>query len=147
MPISEALAIADSKELDLIEIAATSTPPVCKIANYGKFRYEQQKRENLAKKNQHQQLLKEIRLHPRTDKHDVNFKLAHAKEFLAEGHKVKFTVIFKGREMAHQEIGRELLQSILAEIKSECKIDSPIRVEGRNMSLVVSPDKTKKQGE
>jgi translation initiation factor IF-3 len=147
MQTREAIALAESKELDLIEISSTSEPPVCKISDYGKFRYEQQKRENLAKKNQHQQQMKEIRLHPRTDKHDVNFKLTHAREFLGEGDKVKFTVIFKGREMAHQDIGRQLLSGILEALKDESKIDSPIKMEGRNMSLVLSPDKKNKKTE
>ena len=111
--IKEALKKADERELDLVEIAPQANPPVCKIIDYGKFLYEQQKREKLQKKKQHVSILKEIRLHPNTDKHDFDFKLRHALNFIDDGNKVKVSVIFKGRELAYTDIGKELLQNLL----------------------------------
>lgn len=140
----EALKLAQSKEMDLVEIAPQANPPVCKIIDYGKLRYEQQKRDKLQRKNQQQQQLKEVRLHPRTDTHDVEFKTRHAREFFEHGHKVKFSVLFKGREMAHKEIGRELLETIIQSLVNEAKVDQPIRMDGRNMSVILTPDKKKK---
>lgn len=140
----EALKLAQSKEMDLVEIAPQANPPVCKIIDYGKLRYEQQKREKLQRKNQLQQQLKEVRLHPRTDTHDIDFKTRHAREFLDHGHKVKFSVLFKGREMAHKEIGRELLDTIIQSLVNDAKVDQPIRMDGRNMSVILAPDKKKK---
>ncbi len=133
------------RELDLVEIAPQATPPVCKIIDFGKFRYEQQKREKTQRKNQHNQQMKEVRLHPRTDMHDVDFKTRHAREFLEEGHKVKFTVVFRGREITHQNIGRELLEGIIQALVEDAKVDQPIRMDGRNMSLILSPDSKKKK--
>jgi translation initiation factor IF-3 len=140
----EALQIARERELDLVEIAPQATPPVCKIIDFGKLRYEQQKREKAQRKHQQQQQLKEVRLHPRTDTHDIDFKTRHAREFLHEGHKVKFTVVFKGREITHQNIGRELLEGIIEALSDDAKIDQPIRMEGRNMSIMLAPEKKKK---
>lgn len=140
----EALKLAQSKEMDLVEIAPQANPPVCKIIDYGKLRYEQQKREKLQRKNQLQQQLKEVRLHPRTDTHDIDFKTRHAREFLEHGHKVKFSVLFKGREMAHKEIGRELLETIIQSLVNDAKVDQPIRMDGRNMSVILASDKKKK---
>ena len=140
----EALQIARDRELDLVEIAPQATPPVCKIVDFGKLRYEQQKREKIQRKHQQHQQLKEVRLHPRTDSHDVDFKTRHAREFLQEGHKVKFTVVFKGREITHQHIGRELLEGIIEALADDAKIDQPIRMEGRNMSIMLTPEKKKK---
>lgn len=145
MSSREALQLAMERELDLVEIAPQANPPVCKIIDYGKFRYEQQKREKNQRKHQHQQQLKEVRLHPRTDTHDIDFKTRHAREFLAEGHKVKFSVVFRGREMTHQEIGRELLQGIIDALADTAKIDQAIRMDGRNMSLIMAPELAKKK--
>lgn len=140
----DAMQIAMDRELDLVEIAPQATPPVCKIVDYGKLRYEQQKRDRVSRKNQTNQQLKEVRLHPRTDTHDIDFKTRHARDFLKEGHKVKFTVVFRGREMSHQNIGRELLQGIVDSLVEDAKIDQPIRMEGRNMWMTLVPDKKKK---
>lgn len=145
MSAREALQLAMDQELDLVEIAPQATPPVCKIIDYGKFRYEQQKREKGQRKHQHQQQLKEVRLHPRTDTHDIDFKTRHAREFFSEGHKVKFSIIFRGREMTHQEIGRELLAKIIELLSDVAKIDQPVRMDGRNMSLIMSPEAIKKK--
>ncbi len=136
----DALRIAQERELDLVEIAPQAKPPVCKIVDYGKFRYEKQKREKQQRKSQHKQQLKEVRLHPRTDTHDLDFKKRHATEWLEAGHKVKFSVFFKGREMAHKDIGRELLVSIIEDLKSISKVDQDVRMDGRNMHMTLSPD-------
>jgi len=145
MSSREALQLAMDRELDLVEIAPQANPPVCKIIDFGKFKYEQQKRDKSQRKNQHQQQLKEVRLHPRTDTHDVDFKTRHAREFLDEGHKVKFTVVFKGREITHQEVGRELLENIIQILADDAKVDQAIRMDGRNMSIILAPDAKKKK--
>jgi len=122
-----------------VEIAPQAKPPVCKIIDYGKFRYEQQKKDKLQKKNQQVSVLKEIRFHPNTDVHDFNFKTRHAINFLEEGNKVKATVVFKGREMAYIEQGEDLLNRFLEELKDIAKVEVEPKMEGRNMSLIVVP--------
>jgi translation initiation factor IF-3 len=138
--------MAEEKEQDLVEIAPQAKPPVCKIINYGKFRYEQQKREKLQRKNQTVSVLKEIRFHPNTDVHDFEFKSKHAINFLSEGNKVKATVRFKGREMAYKDQGSDLLERFIERTEEYAKVETPIKMEGRNMSviLVPLPKKTKK---
>ncbi len=136
---SEALSIAELKHLDLVEIAPKANPPVWKLIDYGKFLYEQQKKEKLQKKNQSQKVLKEIRFKSRTATHDFNFKLKHARGFIAEGSKVKAFVMFRGRELAHTDIGKELLVKFVEAMSDIAKIDSPISNEGRNMSVTLSP--------
>jgi translation initiation factor IF-3 len=137
------LKISAERGQDLIEIAPQAKPPVCKIIDYGKFRYEQQKREKLQKKNQTVSILKEIRLHPNTDVHDFEFKAKHAINFLEEGNKVKVSVMFKGREMAYTEQGEELLNRFIERIEDIGKIESPIKMEGRTMNVILIPAKTK----
>ena len=122
-----------------MEIAPQAKPPVCKIIDFGKFRYEQQKREKLQRKNQSVSVLKEIRFHPNTDVHDFEFKSRHAINFLEEGNKVKATVLFKGREMAYIEQGEELLKRFIEKVKDISKIEMEPKLEGRNMSLIVVP--------
>ncbi len=129
--------------LDLVEIAPQADPPVCKIIDYGKFKYEQQKREKFQRKNQQVSVLKEIRLHPNTDVHDFEFKTKHAINFLEEGNKVKAVVFFKGREMAYTEQGEELLKKFIERTENCSKVETPIKMEGRNMSVILVPDKTK----
>jgi translation initiation factor IF-3 len=141
----DAIQIARERELDLVEIAPQAVPPVCRIVDFGKFRYEQQKREKTQRKSQTNQQLKEVRLHPRTDTHDVEFKTKHAREFLKEGHKVKFTVVFKGREITRREIGQQLLEEIIVMLADEAKVDQPLRTDGHNMSVILSPDAKKKK--
>jgi translation initiation factor IF-3 len=122
-----------------VEIAPQASPPVCKIINYGKFRYEQQKREKLQRKNQTVSILKEIRFHPTTDVHDFEFKAKHAINFLSEGNKVKATVMFRGRQMAYTQLGEELLQRFIERIEEFSKVETPIKMEGRNMSVILVP--------
>lgn len=126
-----------------MEIAPQAKPPVCKIIDYGKFRYEKQKREKLQRKNQTVSVLKEIRLHPNTDVHDFEFKAKHAINFLEEGNKVKVSVMFKGREMAYTEQGEELLNKFIEKVEDVGKIEAPIKMEGRNMNVILVPSKTK----
>jgi translation initiation factor IF-3 len=123
----------------LVEIAPQAKPPVCKIIDYGKFRYEQQKREKIQKKNQVVSVLKEIRFHPNTDVHDFNFKARHAINFLEDGNKVKATVMFKGRELAYTEQGEELLNRLLERVQDVSKVEVPIKLEGKSMSVILIP--------
>jgi len=131
--------MSEEKEQDLVEIAPQAKPPVCKIIDYGKFRYEQQKRDKLQRKNQSVSILKEIRFHPNTDVHDFEFKAKHAINFLNEGNKVKATVRFKGREMAYKEQGSDLLERFIERIEDYAKVETPIKMEGRNMSVIMVP--------
>jgi translation initiation factor IF-3 len=144
MSPKEALDIARERGLDLIEIVPNAQPPVCKIIDFGKWKYEQQKRDKQAKKSQHQQLLKEVRFHPNTDTHDFEFKVRHARGFIEEGHKVKAYVQFKGREVAYKQFGEELLNSFKARLEDIAKIDQDISMMGRMMSMVLSPSGKKK---
>jgi translation initiation factor IF-3 len=135
--------IAAERNLDLVEIAPQAKPPVCKIIDFGKFKYEQQKRDKLQRKNQQVSLLKEIRLHPNTDVHDFDFKVKHAINFLEEGNKVKAVVLFKGREMAYTELGEELLKKFIEQTQDYAKVESPLKLEGRNMNVILAPAKVK----
>ena len=137
--VKDALKLSNERGQDLIEIAPQAKPPVCKIIDYGKFRYELQKKEKLQKKNQQVSVLKEIRFHPNTDVHDFDFKTRHAINFLEEGNKVKATVVFKGREMAYVELGENLLKRFLERVQDIAKVEVEPKMEGRNMSLIVVP--------
>jgi translation initiation factor IF-3 len=139
MPPEEALAIAREGGLDLVEVAATSRPPVCRIMDYGKYKYEQKKKS--ASKKSHAASLKEVKLRPGTDQHDLNFKLNNARKFLMEGDKVKITVMFRGREMVHTYRGRDQLDEVLKQLGSIAKVESTPRMEGRFMSMIVVPDR------
>ncbi len=141
--VRDALRIAGERGQDLIEIAPQAKPPVCKILDFGKFKYEQQKREKIQRKNQQVSLLKEIRLHPNTDVHDFEFKAKHALNFLEEGNKVKVVVMFKGRELAYTEQGEELLNRFVEKVQDVAKVEVPIRLEGKNMTVILIPSKTK----
>jgi translation initiation factor IF-3 len=132
--------LAGERGKDLVEIAPQAKPPVCKIIDFGKFRYEQQKKEKIQKKNQQVSVLKEIRFHPNTDVHDFDFKTRHAINFLEEGNKVKATVVFKGREMAYVEQGEDLLKRFLERVQDVSKVEVEPKMEGRNMSLIVVPN-------
>ncbi len=141
--VRDALKLSAERGLDLVEIAPQAKPPVCKIIDFGKFKYEQQKRDKLQRKNQQVSLLKEIRLHPNTDIHDFEFKVKHAINFLEEGNKVKAVVLFKGREMAYTEQGEELLNRFIERTQDVAKVESPLKLEGRNMNVILAPAKTK----
>lgn len=141
----EALQTARSRGLDLIEISPTSKPPVCKIADYGKFNYERQKKEKATKKHQHVMHIKEIRFNPNTDTHDVSFKTKHLRQFLLEGHKVKAFVMFKGRMITHPEIGRKLMDDLVENLMDIGKLESPPKMEGKQLIAYFLPDKNKVQ--
>lgn len=138
MPTSEALELAKQSGLDLVEVAADERPPVCRIMDYGKFKYEQKKKQAKSQKT-HQVQVKEIRLRPKTGEHDVDFKVKQARGFLAERDKVKVTIMFKGREMAHVDRGRELILGVIASLEDVAKIEKPPSMEGRSMTAVLTP--------
>ena len=143
LPTREALAKAKELGLDLVEVSPKSRPPVCRIMDFGKYKYEQAKKARVARKRQHQVVLKEVKLRPKIEKHDYDFKKKHVAEFLEHGDKVKITLMFRGREMAHAELGRKLLDRLANELKDIAKIESPPRQEGRMMILLLTPIATK----
>jgi translation initiation factor IF-3 len=135
----EALAMAQARGMDLVEVSPTARPPVCRIMDYGKFKYEQNRKARKARKNQHQMQLKEVKLRPKIDDHDYDFKMAHARAFLEGRDKVKVTVTFRGREMAHPELGHALIQKAIAALADVSTIESPPRPEGRTINAVLMP--------
>jgi len=139
--IQEALAKARSANLDLVEISPDAEPPVCRIMDYGKWQYQQKRRIREAHKKHlhHITTLKEIRLRPETDKHDLDIKLNHAREFLAKGHKVQFTMFFRGRQMLHRDRGYAMLEQITESLQDLSKVERPARMAGRRMTLLVVP--------
>ena len=142
-PTEVAMQMADDQDLDLVEISPHADPPVCKIMDYGKFKYEQQKKEKEARKKQHTIELKEIRFRPHTDTHDFNFKTKHAKGFLEAGHKVKAYVQFRGRDIIYKDHGMEVLARFIQELGDLAKIDQAPKMEGRRMTTILSPIKKK----
>ena len=139
LPLNKAIELAKQEGLDLIEISPNAKPPVCKIMDMGKYKYDLQKKANVAKKKQKTVALKEIKLRPGTDTHDYNFKIKNAKKFITKGDKVKFTVKFKGREMQHTELGKELMNKIIEETKDIAKVESRPKFEGRQMVMIIQP--------
>jgi len=139
VPLREALNKASDAGLDLVEISPNAEPPVCKILNLGKFLYEEQKKKKEAKKKQKVVQTKEIKLRPTTDKHDLEYRIEHAKEFLAEGDKVKFMIKFKGRENAHQEFGYQKMNEILEALKDLCKVEQSPRMEAGSLTTLLGP--------
>ena len=125
----------------MIEISPQATPPVCKILDFGKYRYEQQKRKNEAKKNQKVVEVKELKLRPMIETHDYEVKVKQAKKFLDQGNKVKFTMRFKGRELSANDMGKKILAQLLDDLDGVCKVDSEMKLEGRQMTMVVAPAK------
>ena len=139
LPTKKAVAMAKEERLDLIEISPNANPPVCKIMDIGKYKYDMQKKASKAKKNQKTASLKELKLRPGTEIHDYNFKIKNAKKFLTKGDKVKFTVKFKGREMQHTELGKELMNKIIDETKDIAKVESHPKFEGKQMVMIIQP--------
>ena len=145
MNIKDAIALAREEDSDLVEIVPNANPPVCKIINYGKYKFELQKKNKEAKKKQKLVQLKEIKMRPQISVHDYNFKMKHIREFLNEGNKVKITIMFRGREMAHTEFGHDLVDKIIKDLENEASTEKPPKMEGRNLSAVLNPvNKTKK---
>lgn len=145
LSLYEAIAMAEDVGLDLVEIVPTSTPPVCKIMNFGKFRYDQTKREKESKKAQHQVKVKEIKIKPNIDIHDLETKQRHAREFLSKGNKVKITCTFRGREMAHPEIGEKIVEDFCAALEDIAMVEAPPKLLGRMLSGVLAPGPKKKK--
>jgi translation initiation factor IF-3 len=141
MTPQQALTIAEEKGLDLVEIAATATPPVCRIMNSGKFFYQQAKRESEARKHQRHIQVKEVKFRPKIDEHDFQFKKRNTERFLLDGNKVKSTVIFRGREMVHNEIGRRILNRLASELVEVALVEVPPRQEGMTMVQILGPKK------
>ena len=135
----EALRIAREKELDLVEVSPNARPPVCKIMDFGKFKYEEKKKQNEARKRQTQIALKEIKLRPKTDDHDVEFKVKHVRRFLEEGNKVKITVRFRGREITHPETAKRQIDLIIEAVDDLGSVETPARLEGRTMTAILTP--------
>jgi len=140
-PLSEALNIAKEKGCDLVEVSPNASPPVCRIMDYGRFKYQQSKKHHQAKKKSTQSIMhiKEIKIRPRTEEHDIQFKVRHIKRFLDNGDKIKISLIFRGREIAHPELGQELLERIVEEIKDCGVVEQPPELEGRNMTMLLAP--------
>ena len=139
VPTAEALKMAKERELDLVEVAPTANPPVCKILDYGKYRFEQEKKLRDSKKNQKILKLKEIRMQPKIGSGDLDTKAKHIKEFLADGNKVKVTIRFRGRELAHTELGLVVLDEVLKRLNDEFTVEKAPAMEGRFMSMMLSP--------
>jgi translation initiation factor IF-3 len=139
MDTERARTLARERGLDLVEVAATTRPPVCRIMDFGKYKYEQSKKDRKARSKQHQQQLKEVKLRPKIEKHDLEVKVRAARRFLTERHKVKLTMNFRGREVTHSEIGREILIRVALELDDVALVESPPRMEGRFMLMLLSP--------
>lgn len=137
--IREALAYAQERNLDLVEVSPTAKPPVCRVMDFGKFKYEQNKKAQKARKKQHITHLKEVKLRPKIEEHDYNFKVEHGRQFLKDHDKVKFTVMFRGREMAHPEAGLRLLEKVIRDLEGVGQVEIPARMEGRSMTLLMIP--------
>jgi translation initiation factor IF-3 len=135
VPVEKGQQLADEEGLDLVEISPDATPPVCKVLDFGKYRYEISKKEKDSKKKQHVIVLKEIRLRPRTEDHDLEFKIKHARKFLEQKNKVKFTVMFRGREMAYKEFGEKLLDRVVEKLDDIAKIEMDKKFEGRSLTM------------
>ncbi len=143
--LREALTLAEQRGLDLMEVAPNAVPPVCRIVDYGKFRYEQTKKDREARKNQKQAELKEVRLKPKTDDHDLEVKAKQARKFLLGGDKVKFTVRFRGREIFHPDIGREMLEQMAEDLRDVAIVEQRPLMEGRALSFLLAPNTKAKQ--
>ncbi|MFH1625946.1 MAG: translation initiation factor IF-3 [Pseudomonadota bacterium] len=139
MPLKEALGIAREEDLDLVEVAPNSNPPVCRIMDYGKFKYKQSKKVHDAKKSQTTFQVKEVRVRANTEEHDLQFKLRSIKRFLETGNKAKISVIFRGREISHREMGAQMLDRIAEQVKDIGVVEQRPKLEGRNMAIIIAP--------
>lgn len=139
VPLKQGMDLAEQHGLDLVEISPTAEPPVCKVLDYGKFKYEAQKKANEARKKQKVISLKEIKMRPNIDPHDYGIKMKNVRKFIEDGDKVKFTLRFRGREMSHQEQGMKLMQQVKADMGETIKVESEPRLEGRQMVMVIAP--------
>jgi translation initiation factor IF-3 len=136
----EAMSMAREAGMDLVEVAPNNSPPVCRIMDYGKWKYNQKKKDHKAKVKQHQVVLKEVRLRPKIDPHDQEVKLKKAREFLEKGNKVQFTMLFRGREMAHTDLAMQIFNTIIENLQDIAKVESPARQQGKRMNMVMTPE-------
>lgn len=143
MPVADALSRALAAGLDLVEIAPTADPPVCRIMDYGKFKYEKSKKAKEARKKQHVMHLKEIKLHPKTEDHDFKFKMDHARKFLVKGDRVKITIVFRGREITHIDFGAHMMEKATNAVIDLAQVEMSPKMEGRNLISIVVPEKSK----
>ena len=141
LDIQEALDLAAQQDLDLVEVAGQADPPVCRIMDYGKYKYDQDQRQKEARKKQSQVVVKEMKMRPKIDRHDYETKKGHVVRFLHQGSKVKVTIMFRGREMAHQDLGRKLLDKLAEDVAEIARVDTAPKVDGRNMTMVLGPYK------
>ena len=141
LALSDALRIARELDLDLVEVAPQARPPVCRLLDYGKYRYEMAVKAKDAKRKQASSVLKEMKMRPKIDIHDYNTKKGHIERFLGGGHKVKVTIMFRGREMAHTELGAKILDRLAADLSSIAHVETPPKLDGRNMTIVFAPSK------
>ncbi len=146
IPTREALEMARERGLDLVEVAPNASPPVCRLMDYGKFRYEQSRKERESKKHQHVTRLKEVRVEPKIGKADLETKGRQAGKFLDAGDKVKLTVLFRGRSITHPELGRDLLDQLSAQLQDHGTVEQPARMEGRTMTMILAPSRTRAAG-
>ena len=144
LSINDALERARQEGIDLVEVAPKGDPPVCRLMDYGKWKYDQKKKEHKSKVKQHNVVLKEVRLRPKIDKHDRDFKLKQARDFLEKGSKVQFTMLFRGREMIHVDRALEILNAISQELLEIGRVESPARRQGRRMMMIMTPEVTHK---
>ena len=147
MPLPQALQIARDADLDLVEVAPTANPPVCRVMDYGKFKYEQAKKERESRKNQHLSVLREVRMRPKTGIHDIDMKARTAEKFLKGGDKVKITIMFRGREMIHPEVGKAILDTVTDKLKEVSIVEKPANMEGRFLSVILAPGQAKQAKE
>jgi len=139
--LPEAISLARQMDLDLVEVAPTATPPVCRIMDYGKFRYEESQKAKESRRKTSHISIKEVKFRPKIGKGDFDTKVRHMQDFLNDGHKVKVTLQFRGREMAHPELGSRILDAVIEQVGAVAKVESQARLEGRNMTMVLAPEK------
>lgn len=144
LTLMDAISRAEQVGLDLVEIAPSADPPVCKIIDFGKYRYQQTKKEKESKKSQHQVKVKEVKVKPSTDEHDLQTKLRHAREFIIKGNKVKITCVFRGREMAHPEFGERIVRKFCEDMADIAAPDSPAKMFGKALTVILAPGAKKK---
>lgn len=137
----KALAVAEAKGLDLVEVAPTAQPPVCRVMDYGKFLYEQRKKARESRKGQTTSVIKEIKISAKIEEHDIDFKINHIKKFLSQKHRVKVTVVFRGRELSHTDLGRQLLDDLIKTLADVAVVENEPKLEGRMMSMLLAPVK------
>jgi len=142
LAVDQAIELARAQGQDLVEVAPQADPPVCRILDYGKYKYQQSKRSQAAKRKQRVIQVKEVKFRPKTDEHDYLFKVEHVRRFLRDGNKAKVTIMFRGREMAHTDIGRKILDRVIVDISDTGQVENPPRLEGRNMSMILGPKGT-----